>query len=108
MTKLRQMDTLMNLERERKRKQETQDFWLKKEFVRNAFNQEANMTASQMIRTSKLMTQSMEVDTVHQSRPTQVLKQKKPEQILLQVRNKKINELNEYKDAPSEKKFKDI
>lgn len=38
MTKLRQMDTLVNLERERKKKQETQDFLLKKEFVRNAFN----------------------------------------------------------------------
>ena len=32
------MDTTANLERERKKKQEFQDFWLKKEFVKNAFN----------------------------------------------------------------------
>ena len=38
MRKLRLMDTTSNLERERKKKQEFQDFWLKKEFVKNAFN----------------------------------------------------------------------
>ena len=38
MRKLRLMDTASNLERERKKKQEFQDFWLKKEFVKNAFN----------------------------------------------------------------------
>ena len=43
---------------------------------------------------AKLMTNSMEVDAVHQSRPTQVLKMKKPEQILMEVRSKKIAELN--------------
>ena len=66
------------------------------------------MTASQMIKTSKLMSQSVEVDTVQQSRITQVLKTKKPEHILLQVRNKKIDELNQYKEASSDKKYKDI
>ena len=38
MRKLRLMDTTSNLERERKKKQEFPDFWLKKEFVKNAFN----------------------------------------------------------------------
>lgn len=38
MTKLRHMDSIVNLERERRKKQESQDFWLKKEFVKNAFN----------------------------------------------------------------------
>ena len=64
--------------------------------------------ANQMINSTKLMSQSVEVDTVHQSRPTQVLKTHKPEQILLQVRNRKINELNSYKQETSEKKMKDI
>jgi len=35
---LRVADAILNMERERKKKQETQDFWLKKEFVKNAFN----------------------------------------------------------------------
>jgi hypothetical protein len=35
---LRVADALFNLEMERKKKQESQDFWLKKEFVKNAFN----------------------------------------------------------------------
>ena len=94
MTKLRKMDTIENIERERKQKQESQDFWLKKEFVKNAFNQEASGMAATMINQSKLMSQSVEVDTVQHSRPTQFLKTQKPEQILLQVRNKKIEELN--------------
>ena len=50
--------------------------------------------AATMINQSKLMSQSVEVDTVQMSRPTQFLKTQKPEQILLQVRNKKIEELN--------------
>ena len=36
--KLRVLDNSTNMERERKKKQEFQDFWLKKEFVKNAFN----------------------------------------------------------------------
>ena len=54
MRKLRCVDNSVNVERERKKKQEFQDFWLKKEFVKNAFNQEANLTASQMVQTSKM------------------------------------------------------
>ena len=54
MRKLRNLDNSVNVERERKKKQEFQDFWLKKEFVKNAFNQEANLTASQMVQTSKM------------------------------------------------------
>ena len=66
------------------------------------------MTASQLINSTKLMSQSFEVETVHRSRPTQVLKTKKPEQILLQVRQQKMDEMNLYKEASSEKKYKDI
>ena len=76
--------------------------------MKNAFNQEASMTASSMINTQKLKTNSFEIDAVHLSRITQVLKTKKPEQILLEVRSKKIAQLNEYKEAASEKKYKDI
>ena len=47
-----------------------------------------------MVNTSKLMNSSFEVETVHKSRPMQVLKTKKPEQIILEVRSKKIAELN--------------
>lgn len=46
MHKLKTLDAEYNLERERKKKQEFQDFWLKKEFFKNAFNQEASFTAS--------------------------------------------------------------
>ena len=63
---------------------------------------------SQMIHSSKMQSNALEVEAVHKSRPTQVLKQKKPEQILLEVRNKKIAEMNQYKEAPAEKKYKDI
>ena len=108
MRRLRVMDNMMNQERERKNKQESQDFWLKKEFVKNAFNQEASFTASQMINTSKLMSSTLEIDAVHKSRPTQVLKTKKPDQIILEVRSKKIAELNQYKEQPTEKKYLDI
>ena len=58
--KLRFMDQSYNFERERKKKQETQDFWLKKEFVRNAFNAQASLTASQMVNTSKLQSNVVE------------------------------------------------
>ena len=108
MRKLRVMDNSINQDRERRRKQEFQDFCLKKEFVKNAFNQEACYTASQMINTSKLMNSTFEVEAVHKSRPTQVLKTKKPDQIILEVRNKKIAELNQYKEVPTEKKYLDI
>jgi len=66
--------------------------------MKNAFNQEANAAAEHMINSSKFLNNSVEVNAVHQSRPTQVLKLKKPEQILLDVRNKKVAELNLYKD----------
>ena len=42
-------DAENNLERQRMLKQEKQDFLLKKETIKNAFNQEASMTASFMI-----------------------------------------------------------
>lgn len=38
LVKLRELDADYNLERERKKKQEFQDYWLKKEFFKNAFN----------------------------------------------------------------------
>lgn len=108
MRKLHLVDTSVNIDRERKKKQEFQDFLLKKEFMKNAFNQEANNAAAQMVNQSKLLTNSMEVEAVHQSRLTQVLKMKKPDQILAEVRNKKIAELNQYKEANTEKKYTDI
>jgi len=46
MRKLRVMDNEVNQDRERARKQEFQDYLLKKEFVKNAFNQEASILAS--------------------------------------------------------------
>ena len=64
--------------------------------------------AQSMIQQSKISNQFDEIDAVHKSRPTQILKTKKPEQLLLEVRNRKISEMNTYKDAPSEKKYKDI
>ena len=76
--------------------------------MKNAFNQEASVTASQMINNSKLLNNSQEIEAVHNSRITQALKTKKPEQILVEVRSRKIAELNQYKDEPTEKKFKDI
>ena len=61
-----------------------------------------------MIHQQKIGSQVEEQNSVFLSRTAQVLKTKKPEEILLQVRTKKIEELNKYKEAPSEKKFKDI
>ena len=49
MNRLRMIDSVSNVERERKRKQESQDFYLKKQFLKNAFNQEASVTAQSMI-----------------------------------------------------------
>ena len=66
------------------------------------------MAASQMINNSKLMSSTFEVGTVHNSRPTHVLKQKNPDQIILEVRSKKIAELNQYKEQSTEKKYQDI
>ena len=37
-----------------------------------------------------------------------MLKTKKPEQILSEVRARKIQEMNQYKEMPTEKKYKDI
>lgn len=76
--------------------------------MKNAFNQEAAHAANLMATQTKVLTNSIEVDAVHQSRPTQVLKMKKPEQILMEVRSKKIAELNQYKEANTEKKYQDI
>ena len=44
------------------------------------------------------MSSTFEVEAVHKSRPTHVLKTKKPDQIILEVRSKKIAELNQYKE----------
>lgn len=49
------------------------------------------------------------MDTVHQSRPIQVIKMKKPEQIIMEVRSKKIAEMNQYKNvAGAEQKYEEI
>lgn len=77
--KLRLADTASNIGRERKKKQEFQDFCLKKEFMKNAFNQEASQTVNQMLNTSKMFNNSVELDAVHQNRPIQALKMKKPD-----------------------------
>ena len=47
--------------------------------MKNAFNQEASQTVSQMVSQSKMVNNSLEIDAVHHNRPTQVLKMKKPE-----------------------------
>jgi len=78
---------------------------LKRELMRNAFNQEASVTAANMVNSSKMSANNLEVETIINSRPTQVLKTKKPEQILMEVRSKKIQELNQYKEVSSEKKY---
>ena len=46
MRRLRVMDNEVNQDRERNKKQEFQDYLLKKEFVKNALNQEASLLAS--------------------------------------------------------------
>ena len=62
------MDTIQNQERERRRKQEFQDFWLKKEFMKNAFNQEASQTVNQMVASQKLVTNNIELRAVNETR----------------------------------------
>jgi len=64
------MDTIQNQERERRRKQEFQDFWLKKEFMKNAFNQEASQTVNQMVASQKLVTNNIELRAVNETRIT--------------------------------------
>ena len=54
-----------------------------------------------MVNSSKLLTNSVEVPAIHETRVTQALKMKKPEQILAEVRSKKIAELNMYKQDPN-------
>ena len=78
------------------------------DLVKNAFNQEANFTASQMITSNKLQIGNLEKNAVHESRQIQTLKTKKPEQMLLDLRNKKISEMNAYKDKETDRKVSDI
>ena len=47
--------------------------------MKNAFNQEASQTVNQMLNTSKMFNNSVELDAVHQNRPIQALKMKKPD-----------------------------
>jgi len=61
-----------------------------------------------MVQQSKMQANSVEMETVTKTHPVVVLRQKKPEQILAEVRSRKIAEMNQYKDVPAEKKFKDI
>ena len=63
--KLRVLDNLSNLERERKKTQEFKDFWLKKEFIKNAVNQEISSTANQLVNQAKVWNNSTEVAAVH-------------------------------------------
>ena len=67
---MHEMDTIQNQERERRRKQEIQDFWLKKEFMKNAFNQEASQTVNQMVASQKLVTNNIELRAVNETRIT--------------------------------------
>ena len=67
---MHEMDTIQNQERERRRKQEFQDFWLKKEFMKNAFNQEASQTVNQMVASQKLVTNNIELRAVNETRIT--------------------------------------
>lgn len=66
------------------------------------------MMSKTLIERSKLQTNNFEISAVHNTRPTVVLKTKTPEQILQEVRNRKIAQLNQYKEVPTDKKFKDI
>ena len=59
------------------------------------------MTASVMIDKTKQLTQNQEAKAVQQTRIPQALKERKPEELLLEVRNRKIQELNQYKEAPT-------
>jgi len=54
------------------------------------------------------MTQNQEANAVKATRIDQVLKTRKPDQILFEVRNRKIAELNNYKEAHTDKRYKDI
>ena len=97
-----------NLERERKHKQEFQDFILKKELQQNALNQELSIMSENMINQRKIETQFKERDAVATSVPFRELKKRKTDQILLEVRNKKLAELAQYKNRSPDRKYNDI
>ena len=97
-----------NIERERKNKQEFQDFVMKKELKQNALNTEVSLISENMIRKQKLKSQFVERDIVNDSVPFRELKKIKPEKILTEVRNKKLAEFAIYKNKTADKKLGDI
>ena len=97
-----------NLERERRQKQEFQDYILKQEFQKNAWTQENAVLSDAIVTKTKVETRLVERDAVQHSVPFRELKKKKTEAILSEVRNKKIAELAQYKNKAPDRKFEDI
>ena len=102
------MDVTQNLERERRQKQEFQDYILKQEFQKNAWTQENAVLSDAIVTKAKVETRLVERDAVQHSVPFRELKKKKTEAILSEVRNKKIAELAQYKNKAPDRKFEDI
>ena len=102
------MDVTQNLERERRQKQEFQDYILKQEFQKNAWTQENAVLSDAIVTKTKVETRLVERDAVQHSVPFRELKKKKTEAILSEVRNKKIAELAQYKNKAPDRKFEDI
>ena len=109
MTKLKMMDVKENLEILRQKKQQGQDFLLKKQFVNNSFIQQASKETQKQLIRAKLQTQSLERTTIDQTNPLHVIRVKKPDQILHEVRQRKMEQLNQYdKNRAADKKYQDI
>ena len=107
-SRLRSLDVAQNLERERRQKQEFQDYVLKQEFQKNAMTQENNYLSETMVGKTKAETRFVERDAVVHSVPYREMKKKKTDAILSEVRNKKLAELAQYKNKAPDRKYEDI
>ena len=106
LNKLKTCDARDNIERERMRKQEFQDYLLKKQFLHNAYLQETEKEVSKQISETKNKTQKLERQLLTGERPERIAKSKKAEAVLAEVRKQKLIELNNYATKRSpDKKF---
>ena len=106
--KLKTIDVEENLTFQRKKKQQMQDYWYKTEYLKHAFNVEAEHQVTTLIEDTKNKTWRKELEA-SQINPRMEVSFMKPEQLFQEVRNKKLLELKaNHHNKPPTKESKEI
>jgi len=106
-TRLHTVDIEQNQQFNRERKQQQQDFNLKNEYHKGAFNTEVSYQFDKLLSDTKKRSNSIERHSTDIN-PRMIISWKRPDALFTEVRSRKLKELSEYSSKPADDRARDI